>query len=88
MSCGSAKGWPALCVGASVILIVWTLVLPWIGSWKSVQSQIEYLDRNGIDPTALYYTDLEAMERLESNVAAVSQAHPDAFWSISSAPRE
>ncbi len=88
MSSRNSQGWSSLCFGVSAILIVWTLVLPWIGSWQSVRSQIETLDRHGIDPAALYYTDLEAMERIESDVAAISQAHPDAFWSISSAATE
>ena len=88
MSSCSAKGWSSLCLGISAILIVWMLVLPWVGSRQSVRLQIENLDRRGIDPAALYYTDLEAMERIESDVAAISQAHPDAFWSISSAATE
>jgi hypothetical protein len=82
MSDGNAKGWSSLCQGVSAILIVWILVLPWIGSRQWVRSRIEYLDRHGIDPAALYYTDLEAMERIESDVAAISQQHPDAFWSM------
>ena len=88
MSSYNAKGWSALGLGVSAILIIWTLVLPWIGSRQSVHAQIEYLDRHGIDPAALYYTDLEAMERIESDIAAISQAHPEAFWSISSAATE
>ncbi len=85
MSCCKAKGWSSLCLGAVAVLIVWTLVLPWIGSRQSVRLRIDYLDRKGIDPAALYYTDLEAMQRIEADVAAISQAHPDAFWSIGSA---
>ena len=88
MSSYNAKGWSSLCLGVSAILIVWTLVLPWIGSRQSVRSQIENLDRQGIDPAALYYTDLEAMDRIESDVAAISQAHPDAFWSIATTDTE
>jgi hypothetical protein len=88
MSNSNAKGWPLLCLGVSAILIVWMLVLPWIGSQQSVRAHIEYLDRHGIDPAALYYTDLEAMERIESNLAAISQAHPDAFWRMGSAAAE
>ena len=86
MSRCNAKGWSSLCLGVSTILIVWTLVLPWIGSRQSIRSQIEYLDQRNIDPAALYYTDLEAMERIESDVAAISKAHPEAFWSIGSTP--
>ncbi len=88
MNCRNAKGWLSLYLSASAILIVWTLVLPWIGSWPSVQTQIDHLDRRGIDPAALYYTDLEAMEVLESRITEISQAHPNAFWSISSGAAE
>lgn len=88
MSNCSAKGRLSLCLGVSAILIVWMLVLPWIGSRQSVRTQIENLNRRGIDPAALYYTDLEAMERIEAEIAAISQAHPDAFWRISSATAE
>ena len=85
-SCGDRK-WSSLCVGILSIVTIWILVLPWIGSRPSVRMQIEYLDRDGVDPTALYYTDLEAMERVESDIAAISQSHPDAFWRIGSAAR-
>ena len=88
MSSCNVKRYSSLCLGVSAILIVWMLVLPWVGSRQSVRLQIENLDRRGIDPAAIYYTDLEAMERIESDVAAISQAHPDAFWSISSAATE
>ena len=87
MSSSNAKGWSSLGLGVSAILIVWTLVLPWIGARPSLRSQIEYLHQRGIDPAALYYTDLEAMERIESDLAAIQQAHPDAFWSIGSIAR-
>ena len=88
MSSCNAKGWSSLFLGVSAILIVWMLVLPWVGSRQSVRLQIENLDRQGIDPAALYYTDLEAMERIESDVAAITRSHPAAFWSISSAATE
>lgn len=88
MSGCNAKGWSSLCLAVSAILIVWTFVLPWIGSRQPVRSQIENLDRHGVDPAALYYTDLEAMERIEADIAAIYQEHREAFWSISSAAEE
>ncbi len=84
MSCRCGRGWWSLGLTTLVIVIVWTCVLPWIGSRQSVRARIEHLDRLGIDAAALYYTDLEVMHRLESDVAAIRQAHPDAFWSIHS----
>jgi len=88
MSNCNAKGWPSLCLGVSIILIFWSLIFPWIGSLQSVRLEIEIMDRHGIDPAALYYTDLEAMERIESDMAAIFEAHPDAFWSIGSTATE
>ena len=88
MSSCNTKGWSSLGLGVSAILIVWTLVLPWIGARQSLRLQIDYLDQCGIDPAALYYTDLEAMERIESDLAAITQAHPDAFWRIGSGAAE
>jgi hypothetical protein len=84
----NAKGWLSLCLGALAILIVWMLVLPWIGSRTSVQRQIDSLDRQGVDPAALFYTDLEAMQQIETDLAAISQSHPDAFWRIGPAATE
>lgn len=85
---GKKKG--RLSLGATVlaITVVWTLVLPWVGSRPPVRERIEYLDRQGVDPAALYYTDIEAMGRVESNLAAIRQANPDAFWSIAPIDRK
>ena len=80
MSNRNDHGRGRLFLATLAIVIVWTLVLPWIGARPSVRSRIETLNTQGIDPAALYYTDLEAMSRLESDVAATLQAHPDAFW--------
>ena len=75
-------GWPALGFAAFAILVVWMLVLPWIQSRHALSVRIDELDRRRIDPTALYYTDLEAMEGLEANITSIRRAHPDAFWTI------
>ena len=82
MSHCKANGWSSLGLAVATVLVVWTLVLPWIGSRPAIRSRIDELKRQGIDPAALYYTDLEAMHRLESDVAAIRQAHPGAFWRI------
>ena len=82
MSHCNRKGWSSLVLGVLIVLVVWTLVLPWIGSQPSIRARIDDLNRQGIDPAALYYTDLEAMQRLESDVASIRRAHPGAFWRI------
>ena len=88
MGTSNVKGWTSLCSCTATIAIVWIIVLPWIGSQQSVKSDIEYLKQRGIDPSALYYTDLEALVEIESDINTMSKAHPDALWSIPSAQKK
>lgn len=41
---------------------MWTLVLPRVGQIDFVRNRIDENKRRGIDPTALFYTDLEHLE--------------------------
>ncbi len=41
---------------------VWLLVLPWLARQPSVNTQLQWLDEQRIDPSAMYYTELEAMK--------------------------
>ncbi len=80
-SCTSnSNGRFSLGVTALAIAVLWTIVLPWIGARPSVRARIEYLKQQGVDPAAMYYTDIEAMERVELKLATIRQEHPEAFW--------
>ncbi|MFK8112480.1 MAG: hypothetical protein AB8B91_09765 [Rubripirellula sp.] len=50
----------AACVLA--ICFVWGAVLPRLSSLDRMRSYCEWLDQEGIDPSAMYYTELEMME--------------------------
>ena len=64
------------------MLVIWTIVLPWIGAWPSVRGRIDFLDQQGIDPAALYYTDLKAMAEIEANIAILESTNPGIFWTL------
>jgi len=53
------------------IAVVWCIVLPWIAERPATQQQLQFLDARGIDPSAMFYTELECMgpilEKLEGN---------------------
>ena len=38
---------------------IWLVVLPWIGSWESVENHLELLESRRIDASAMFYTELE-----------------------------
>jgi hypothetical protein len=43
---------------------IWLVLLPWIGSQPAMNARIEWLDQRGIDPSAMYYTELDAMKSI------------------------
>ena len=58
-----------LAVAVVLIVLVWCLVLPQLATLPRMQAYTEWLDERGIDPSAMYYTELDAMrpilDRLE-----------------------
>ena len=72
--------WLRLTAGSGLILIVWLVLLPAIGRQPQIQSRIDFLNEQGIDPSAMYYTDLEVMSEVEERVTTLQKEHPDAFW--------
>lgn len=52
----------ALFTVLTIIGIVWCQLLPRLARQPSVQEHLAFLDENGIDPSAMFYTELDAME--------------------------
>ncbi len=46
----------------SVVAVIWLLVLPWVAAQPKMAAHLKHLDEQGIDPSAMFYTDLDAME--------------------------
>ncbi len=76
------RGATAFVSSAAIVALVWLVVLPWIAARPAVRARTAALKERGIDPAALFYTDLEAMPRLEARLAAQRRKHPEAFWQI------
>ncbi|MEO8270791.1 MAG: hypothetical protein ABI557_13795 [Aureliella sp.] len=52
-------------VFATLILLlagIWLVVLPWVARQPKMADHLHWLEDQGIDGGALYYTELEAME--------------------------
>ncbi|MFO0916771.1 MAG: hypothetical protein U0872_00445 [Planctomycetaceae bacterium] len=61
----------------------WLGVLPWLSSHPAVDNHVRWLEERGIDPSAMYYTELEAMKPILSRLNrgrhfATSEAEPSA----------
>jgi hypothetical protein len=42
----------------------WCIVLPWYASQPAMKEHLQFLDDRGIDPSAMFYTELDAMDAI------------------------
>ncbi|MCA9103207.1 MAG: hypothetical protein KDA63_18760 [Planctomycetales bacterium] len=66
---GRSGGWPTLAVVLLAVAVIWGVVLPRLGEQPAVRARIERFERQGIEPAALFYSDLPAMSHWEAEVA-------------------
>lgn len=50
-----------LVVAGSVVAAAWLVALPWIARQPAEQSRWQTLQAAGVDPSAMYYSELDAM---------------------------
>ncbi|MBB3210584.1 hypothetical protein FHS27_006431 [Rhodopirellula rubra] len=41
-----------------LLIVIWLVALPWVARRATTRQYIERLDARGIDPSAMYYTEL------------------------------
>ena len=46
------------------VFVVWLVVLPLLGRWEPLQNRIAEQKVKGINPEALFYTDLEMVDSI------------------------
>jgi ketopantoate reductase len=67
-----------LVIGA--LLAIWGIVLPSLINQPAVATRIIELEMKGIDPSAMYYTDLEIAEEISYRVENMVSENPDLLW--------
>jgi hypothetical protein len=56
-----SRGAVSLGVAVGAIAVIWLVVLPRVGSLGSVREFVRRNETAGINPSAVYYTEVEAM---------------------------
>ncbi len=74
------RGWLRLALGSAAILVLWLAALPWLANRTAIRRHIEFLERRGIDPSAMFYTEVEPMGELQARLARTRREHPASFW--------
>ncbi|TWU61670.1 hypothetical protein V7x_33580 [Crateriforma conspicua] len=49
-------------IAVTVLATIWLVVLPAVAKRPAVRQRVEWLKSEGIDPSAMYYTELDRME--------------------------
>ncbi len=46
------------------IAFVWCFFFPWYATQPAMKEHLQFLDDRGIDPSAMFYTELDAMDAI------------------------
>ncbi len=56
--------WSLLLVTLTAMWVIWCGVLPWVAAQPKMKQHLTFLDERGIDPSAMFYTELDAMDAI------------------------
>jgi hypothetical protein len=51
-----------LAIASLAIALIWCIALPWLAQLPAQQAAADRLEAQGINPAAMYYTELEMMD--------------------------
>lgn len=51
-----------LLLSTGVVAVLWLVALPWYANRPAMNDHLHWLESRGIDPSAMYYTELDAMK--------------------------
>lgn len=64
------RRWTRLVIACAVVAAVWLVVLPTLARVRPIESHIDRMDRAKIDPSAMFYTEIEGMDEIRDKVDA------------------
>jgi hypothetical protein len=79
-----SSSWRRLVVCAITMLLLWTQLLPRLEKYGVVRTFIERMQEQGINPSAVYYTEHPASHDWERTIRERIGRNPNAFWSLPS----
>lgn len=74
------RRWVSFLLVTGALGLFWFVALPRIGRVPQIRAKIEHLEQQKIDPSAMYYNDLEKIEDTVKQIDDFHREHPDALW--------
>lgn len=65
-----------LILASVAIGCIWMILLPWLASQPKMARQLQWLSDRKIDPSAMYYTELEVLDPILDRMNAASRRQP------------
>jgi hypothetical protein len=59
---------------------IWLIVLPWVAARPAIQQRIRFFEQQRIDPSAMFYTEVEMMEEVQDRIDRLRHQHAEYFW--------
>ena len=72
--------WTNLAAWCLVLSVIWLGLLPRLMDLPPLRREIETLEEQGIDPSAMFYTELDTMDEVRRRLTETHDEHSDAFW--------
>lgn len=73
--------WSKLAGSLIAVSAIWLVGLPWLGSVSVVAEHIENQERQGIDPSAMFYSELEILPPVVHRIERLHKTNREDFWS-------
>jgi 4-amino-4-deoxy-L-arabinose transferase-like glycosyltransferase len=77
---GRGQAWLRLAAWTTGISAVWLIVLPWAAARPAMQQRIGFFEQQRIDPSAMFYTEIEMMEEVQDRIDRLRHQHAEHFW--------
>lgn len=72
--------WLRFAVAFLSVAAIWRLALPWVESYPQVSEHIATQKKLGVDPSAMFYTELEISSPIAHHVERLQEWHGNRFW--------
>ena len=76
----AARRWGRFGICCALIAVIWLGLLPALSNRPNVEKRIRFLESRGIDASAMFYTELEAMDGVLERLDRFHRRHPQALW--------
>lgn len=76
----SKRQWVMFLLLISSLNLIWLVILPRAAEIPQLRLDIDFLEQKKIDPTAMFYSDLETIETTVQNIRDFQHENPHALW--------